>query len=393
MKVLVVHNYYRLAGGEDRAFHAEAALLEAYGHTVVRYTVHNDAVDTTAPLRLARNTVWNRAAQEALQCLLKAEQPDVAHFHNTLPLLSPSVYYAAKREGAAVVQTLHNYRLLCPNALFLREGVPCEDCLGRRLAWPAVLHACYRGSRAASATVALMLATHRAAGTWAEQVDAYVALSPFARGKFIEGGLPPEKLHVRPNFVPDAVAPGPGGDGFVFAGRLSEEKGLATLLAAWDRLEAPVPLTLIGEGPLEGLVRAAQARHPHVAWAGALPNAEVVEAMRHAAAVIVPSQCYENAPLALVEAYAAGSPVLASRIGSLPGFVEEGRTGLLFAPGDAAALAAAVTALRTHPDHRTAMRAHARAAYEASYTPAAGYARLMEIYDHARRTARASQPA
>ncbi len=238
MKVVVAHNFYQQAGGEDQVYHAEVALLRECGHDVVPFEVHNDAVAGMGKLGLAKATVWNGEIAGRLGEVVRRERADVVHFHNTFPLISPAGYYAARRAGAAVVQTLHNFRLMCPVALFYRDGRPCEDCLGKPVAWPGVVHACYRGSRATTAVTAAAVAAHRAAGTFQNAVDAYVCLTGFARDQFVAGGLPPAKLHVKPNFVhPDPGVRGGGDGSAVFVGRLSEEKGVLPLLAAWAHLE------------------------------------------------------------------------------------------------------------------------------------------------------------
>ena len=232
-------------------FLAETALLESYGHRVVRYITHNDRVAELNSVTLAGKTVWNSSAYRELRNLIHLEQPDVAHFHNTFPLVSPAGYYAARAEGVPVVQTLHNYRLLCPNALFFRDGGVCEDCKSKAITWPGVVHKCYRGSRAASGVVTAMLTTHRALRTWRKKVDVYIALTEFARRKFIEGGLPAGKIIVKPNFVYPDPGPGEGEGGFaLFVGRLSFEKGVGTLLAAWEHLDRRIPLKIVGDGPL-----------------------------------------------------------------------------------------------------------------------------------------------
>src|SRR5215212_4268687 len=251
MKILLAHNEYQQPGGEDQIFRSEAALLEAHGHQVLRYAAHNDRVAGMNPVALAGSTVWNRASYRELQSMIRRERPQVAHFHNTLPLISPAGYYAAKAEGVPVVQTLHNYRLLCPNALFFRDGHVCEDCQGKLVPWPGVLHACYRESRPASAAMAAMLTTHRALQTWTEQVDVYIATTEFAREKFVQGGLPAEQLVVKPNFLHPAPSPGQvRGDFALFVGRLSPEKGVGTLLETWKRSRVRVPLKIVGDGPL-----------------------------------------------------------------------------------------------------------------------------------------------
>src|SRR5437773_765730 len=229
MKILVVHNYYKQAGGEDQCVAAEVEMLQAHGHEVTQYVLHNDAIDRMSRLEVATRTIWSRRAYREIRELIHSHRPEIAHFNNTFPLISPAAYYAARAEKVGVVQTLHNFRLLCPNALFFRAGRVCEDCLGKSIPWPGVVHKCYRGSRAASATTAAMLAVHRMLGTWREAVDTYIALTDFGRQKFIEGGLPPEKIAVKPNFVHPDPGPGAGTGGYaIFVGRLSEEKGLQT---------------------------------------------------------------------------------------------------------------------------------------------------------------------
>lgn len=251
MEILIIHNYYQQSGGEDQVFTAEANLLEAQGHQVLRYTVHNDAVANINPMTLAGVTVWNRAIYRDLRQLLRQEKPQVVHFHNSFPLISPAAYYAARSEGVPVVQTLHNYRLLCPNAVFFRDGQVCEDCLGKFVPWPGVVHACYKESRATTGMVAAMLTVHRVLQTWTETVDLYIALTQFARQKFIQGGLPAEKIVVKPNFVHPDPGPGEGRGGYaLFVGRLSPEKGIGILLTAWEKLRGKVDLKIVGDGPL-----------------------------------------------------------------------------------------------------------------------------------------------
>ena len=201
MKILLCHNYYQQPGGEDQSFELEATLLESRGHEVIRYTLHNEAIGQMKSWELVRRTFWNAPVYRELRELIVRERPAVMHCTNTFPLLSPSAYYAARAEGVPVVQSLRNFRLMCPGSLFLRDGRVCEDCRGKRLAWPGVLHQCYRHSPAASAVVAAMLAWHRQWGTWTRAVDLYFALTRFSRRKFIEGGLPADKVLVKPNFV------------------------------------------------------------------------------------------------------------------------------------------------------------------------------------------------
>jgi glycosyltransferase involved in cell wall biosynthesis len=381
MKIMVVHNKYREAGGEDGVFSSEAALLEARDHRVLRYVVHNDQVANMNRLILAGKALWNSSIYRELRALMRRERPDMVHFHNTFPLVSPAGYYAARAEGVPVIQTLHNYRLLCPGALFFRDGRDCEDCMGRMIPWPGVVHGCYRGSRAASGVVAAMLTLHRALRTWTEMVDVYVTLSGFARRKFIEGGLPAEKIVTKPNFVYPDPGPGEGSGGYaLFVGRLSPEKGVDTLLGAWERLEARLPLKIVGDGPLRDRVIGVAGEDPRVEWLGYRPRAEV-HALLKDAGVVVLSSLTEGAPLIVLEAMAAGTPVVAADIGAIAEIVEHGRTGLRFRPGDQEDLAAQVEWLSSRPEERARMRREARSGFEAKYTAERNYEMLMEIYE------------
>jgi glycosyltransferase involved in cell wall biosynthesis len=380
---MVVHNRYQEAGGEDRVFLTETALLEAHGHRVLRYSVHNDQVADMNRLILAGKALWNSSTYRELRALICRERPDVVHFHNTFPLISPAGYYAARAEGVPVIQTLHNYRLLCPDALFFRSGRVCEDCMGKVIPWPAVVHGCYRGSRAASGVVTAMLTLHRALRTWTEMVDVYVTLTDFARRRFIEGGLPAGKIVTKPNFVYPDPGPGEGRGGYaLFVGRLSPEKGVGTLLTAWERLGMRIPLRIVGDGPLKGQVIRTADEDSRVEWLGYRPTAEVHALLKDAGVVVLPSLT-EGAPLSVLEAMAAGTPVIAADIGAMAEFVEHGRTGLRFRPGDPEDLAGQVEWLLLRPEEHARMRRKARSNFEAKYTAERNYEMLMESYQTA----------
>lgn len=381
MRVLLVHNQYQQPGGEDEVFIAEGELLEAYGHSVSRYVVHNDSVNGMSRLALAKDTIWNGSAYQDLRALIRKERPQVAHFHNTFPLVSPAAYYAARAEGVPVVQTLHNYRLLCSNALLFREGRVCEDCLKKTIPWPGMVRACYRGSRSSSGAVGAMLSAHRALGTWTGMVDLYVALTEFARQKFIQGELPAEKIVVKPNFLHADPGAGKGeGEYVLFVGRLSREKGVDTLLAAWERLRGRVPLKIVGEGPLAPEVAEAAKRLVGVEWVGKRPKDRVLALMKGAQALILPSVWYEGFPMVIVEAYATGLPVVASDLGSMSSLIDHGRTGLHFQPGNSEDLAAKLNWAYAHPNELGRMRQEARKEFEAEYTAQRNYRSLMHIY-------------
>lgn len=386
--ILICHNYYREPGGEDVVFEAEADLLERRGHRVERLVVHNDEIPeklgSVAQAMLAARTIWSRESDQRIRSLLRRTTPDVVHFHNTFPLISPSAYAACRQAGVPVVQTLHNYRLLCSNASFFRDGHPCEDCLGRTPPWPGVLHACYRDSRPQTTIVAAMLTAHRMRRTWTRDVSVYVALTEFAQRKFVQGGLPRGRIVVKPNFIePDPGTGAHDGDFALFAGRLAPNKGVATLIQAWERLTTAVPLRIAGDGPLGEFVRSAASSNPLIQYHGRLDRESLLDLMHQARILVFPSEWYESFPVTLVEAFACGLPVVASRLGAMAEIVDVGQTGLHFASGDAADLAAKVEWAWAHPEEMRQMGAKARRQYETSYTAESNYEQLVRVYERA----------
>jgi glycosyltransferase involved in cell wall biosynthesis len=385
--ILIVHEHYQQRGGEDAVVEAEIRLLESRGHTVVTYTRNNDDLNQRHAFDMIKagiETVWAAKSTEDINAIIKKDKPDICHFHNTFPLISPSGYKPCVDSGIPVVQTLHNYRFLCPAATFLREGKVCEDCLGESVAWPGVVHSCYRKSRTATTAVAVMLAAHRALGTWREKVDLYIALSEFARRKFILGGLPAERIVVKPNFI--ATDPGlrdGAGEYALFVGRLSEEKGIRVLLDAWSQLRDAVPLRIAGDGPLayEIAAKVKMFDPSGQTCMGPLSPDEVRRVMQGARFLVFPSVWFETFGLSIIEAFACGLPVIASRLGSMAEIVTDGFTGLHFTAGDASDLAAKVDWAWTHPREMAEMGVNGRLEYETKYTPERNYEAFLKIWD------------
>jgi glycosyltransferase involved in cell wall biosynthesis len=385
MKVLVIHNRYRSSApsGEDTICDAEAALLARRGVEVVRYERTND--DIGSPLTAAFESVWSRRARLEIAALLRRERPDVAHAHNLWYRISPAAYAACRDAGVPVVQTLHNFRICCANALLLRDGRPCEECVGNT-PWRSVRYGCFRGSRMATLAVAFSEWLHAASGTWSSGVDRYIALTRFALERFVAAGVPRERISVKPNFLADPPSPAGGaGAGAIFVGRLTPEKGIPVLLDAAARVRhRDFSLEIVGDGSLRDAVDLAAARSGgRIRLAGVQRRDSCLEAMRRALFVVVPSVCYENFPLTIVEAFASGTPVLASRLGAMAEIIEDGRTGRLFAAGDAADLAAAMAWLTDHPAECAEMGRAARAVFEARYTADTNFDMLMSIYRQA----------
>ncbi|PKO51997.1 MAG: transferase [Betaproteobacteria bacterium HGW-Betaproteobacteria-20] len=384
VRVLVAHNAYQHLGGEDSVVDAEIALLRSYGHEVETYFRHNDDVNEASMLAVAGQALWSTQTTNEVAVKLAAFRPDVVHVHNTFPLVSPSIYWAAARAGVPIVQTLHNFRTLCLSALFLREGRVCEDCLGH-LPWRGVIHQCYRDSTAASTVLAGMVTLHRGLGTYRNKVTRYIALNDFCRAKFIAGGLPEEKFSVKPNFIEKLGTPvWQGRQGGLFVGRLSKEKGLDVLAEAAKLLPAN-PVKVIGSGDMDVFAQSFFGSD----YLGFQPLDTILTKMRQSAYLVVPSIWYENFPRTIVEAFACGLPVIASRIGALAEIVEDGRTGLLFEAGNAADLADKLAWAEAHPEEMVKMGMAAHAEYEAKYTPERNYAILMRIYEEAIAASRA----
>lgn len=382
MRILQVHTRYRLPGGEDAVAAAEAALLGGAGHEVVTVAAENPEAALPAAASLAAAS-WNPLAARRVQRVAEQVRPDVAHVHNTWFALSPAVITTLARAGVPVVVTLHNYRLLCVNARLFRDGRPCEDCVGTSPG-AGVRHACYRGSVAASAAAALPLVVHRRLGTWQRHVRRFIVLSDFARGRFAAGGLPAERLVVKANAVADPgprPAPPSRSRTLLFVGRLETEKGVAVLCDAWARRRpADLELVIAGDGPLAADLRA---RHlPGVRVVGQLPAEQVRAEMLRARALLFPSLWYEGQPLTVLEAFAAGLPVLGSDLGASAELCATAGAGWLVAAGDAAAWATALAGL---DDDHAVDRAGTlvRARYEAEFTQEQALRALEDVYRQA----------
>ena len=390
MRILAVHSFYQQLGGEDLSFAAECDLLERNGHEVERFTLDNNVLSNMSALRAGMVTFWNPLVGRLVRDVIRRHRPDVMHCTNLFPTISPSCYWAAAREGVPIVQALRNYRLLCPAATLFRDGAPCERCISKRFAIDAIRFGCYRGSRAASAVTAASTLMHRAIGSW-DRVHVFYTLTRFARQKFVEAGFAPERILVKPNFLEPDPGAGDGADGgVIFVGRLSPEKGLDTLLKAWGRISGNISLRIVGDGPLAGEVARAAASDPRIEWVGALPPAQTLELIRRARCLVMPSNWYETFGRTIMEAFACGTPVIASDLGAMAELVEHGRTGLLYTAGDPEALAATVQRFWDSPAQGSAMGVAARSLYLREFTGSANYTMLMALYERAIAVARHS---
>ncbi|MFY9852510.1 MAG: glycosyltransferase family 4 protein [Terracidiphilus sp.] len=384
MKVLVVHNKYQFTGGEDAAVHDEIELLRRRGHCVEWLEQNNDAIhDIRGKLIASSSVFYSASARRRMSRLIQEFRPDVVHVHNWFSMLSPSIVIEADTSGVPVVQTLHNFRMLCANALLYRNGVVCTDCLGKSFPMDGMVHGCYRGSHAGSAVVTAAYAFHRFIHTW-DRVDLFIAVSSFEREILIRGGLPSEKVVVKTNFCDFRVAQTDDltEDFALYVGRLSPEKGIRTLLLAWKQGRVPIRLKIIGDGPLAEEVGACAAANTNIEYLGLQPADAVCQEMAKAKFLVFPSEWFETFGRTIIEAFSQGTPVLAADLGSARELVSEGLTGYFFPPGDVDALAAGALRFGAGEGYKQ-MRVNCRSLFLSRFTAEINYARLMEIYAQA----------
>ncbi len=386
MKILILHNRYKIIGGEEGVVKAEYALLADRGHKVTVLEVSNDRiVGIWGKLSTAINGIYSLQSKQKVSDAIGQLAPDLVHVHNFFPLLSPSIYDACLDAEVPVVQTLHNYRLICPKAMPFRDGQICEDCFDRVVPWSGVLHGCYRGSHIQSASVAAMLGLHHWQGTWHKRVDAYIALSDFQKQVFVRSGLPAERFFVKPNFVFAGELPQDSErDNFaLFVGRLAEEKGVEVLLDAYRQHQLTIPLKIIGDGPLRQSLQAKAAGLSQIAFLGRQDAAVVAQMMQRAQFLVFPSIWYEGFPLTIAEAYSRKLPAIASNLGTMSEIVIDGISGMHFESGNSTDLAAKIQWATDHPQFMKTMGESAYRIYQTYYTPDVNYHQLIQIYQSA----------
>ncbi|GAB4494480.1 MAG: glycosyltransferase family 4 protein [Raineya sp.] len=382
MKILLLHNKYLHYGGEDSVFEAEKNLLMAKGHQVESLIFQNKALHSlTDKLRAGLYSIYNPTARKLLKEKIAAFEPQIIHVHNFWKEASPAVFYEAAAQQIPIVFTLHNFRLLCANALLLRQGKICELCTQSVLPLSAIRYACY-DNRLLSAQITMLSTFHKIAGTWKNKVDAYICFSNFAKKKFLHSALklPEERLFVKPNFVEDK------GEGeakerkafFLYVGRLSEQKGIATLLEASQ--QAKCQLEIIGGGDLEPLVRSYADQNPNIIYHGFRDKKFVLDKMKQAKALMFPSVSYEGMPLVILEAFSTGLPVLISDIDNLNEIVQDSYNGWLFEPQNSQDLAEKIKMIQNLENYAEFCK-NARHTYQSLYTPEASYQKLIAIYE------------
>ncbi len=384
MKILIVHNTYQRKGGEDFVMESEANLLQQYGHQVEKMIFRNDDISSFSDkIKAAKGLFYNGESAKKLGKVINTFHPDIIHVHNIFYLASPSVFYEAKKLNIPVVLTLHNYRLICPGALLLRDAKVCELCVHKKFPLAGIHHGCHRGSSLQTAQLTLMTGIHKVLNTWKNKVDRYIALTDFARQRIIDSSLrlAPDQVVVKPNFVDD-MGEAPFEDRepfFLFIGRLSEEKGIHTLLEALQR--QPFPLEIIGDGPLRAEVEKVEASIPSVKFWGFKDKSFIAERLGRCAALVFPSIWYEGMPLTLLEAFSRGTPVISSDMNNINTIVKNRHNGIHFQSGNDEDLAATINHFTQHHDQFTDLYTQARSDYDTMYSPQANYQKLANIYE------------
>jgi glycosyltransferase involved in cell wall biosynthesis len=385
MRVLQVFNRYRQRGGEETVVELEAAMLRRHGHDVACLSASTSSLDHVSAFHLVGaglSTVWSVRGYSQMRAALQSFNADIVHVHNTFPLLSPSVFWAADRAGVPLVLTLHNFRLACANACLVRDGKACLSCVGG-FGWPALRYKCFHDSIAATAAVVAMNAFHRLLGTYRHKVHAYIALSSFSRNILVQAGLPAERVWVKPNCVPerDIDAPERSLD-MLYVGEISRIKGVHLLLSTWHSMGLPgCRISLIGDGPDKRELQSMYAGNESIVWRGGLPHDQVLDAMAACRWLILPSLCFENFPMVLLEAWSVGTPVIASNHGPLPAIISPGENGFLFTPGDSRALGRTLMKAASIDDKAwNAMSSQARRKCRSDYAEKENHRQLMSIY-------------
>lgn len=385
MKVLFIHNYYQQYGGEDTVVKAEKNLLTSYGNKVTVYSRLNSRVYRYSFLKkvnLYLSTHWSKDDYFDIKNIIQKENPDIAHIHNTFLLITPSAYYACRDSGLPIVQTLHNYRFLCPGGNLYIKGLICEECLKEKSFKKSLANGCWRNSRLLTASVTRMLKYHIDKGTFKNSIDCYIALTEFSKNKFIEAGYDPKKMVVKPNFVSfDPAKREKVGKYILFVGRLSEEKGVWLLVNSWNKLNN-LPLKIIGTGDLlKDLVKYSRMKKLNIDFLGQKSHEDVLSYIKNAAFVVLPSKCYETFGRVIIESFACSVPVVATKLGAMGELIQDNKTGLLFKEGDRDDLVRKINYLWERKDLIEELGRNAREEYENKYTAEKNYDMLIKIYN------------
>ncbi len=387
MKILLVHNYLRAPSGENTVFEQERDLLLSKGHSVVTYTLFNRDIEKMDVLRKAMiplRSFWSFQVCSDISAIIGKEKPDVAHFHNIFPLITPAAYHACSRRGVPVVQTLHHYRIVCPGAQLFRHNAVCTECAGMHFL-TGIQYGCYRNSRLFTAGISSIVLFHKWIGTWQKSIDLYIALSDFALKQYKKLGFPSDNFFVKPNFLQNPAESRHQDNGYgIYMGRLGEEKGMNCLLSALNNCP-DIPFMIIGDGPLRDDVirKISEWGMKNVEYMGILPHEQCMHILAGARFHVLPSLCYEGNPMVMLEAMSAGKPSIVSDIGVLAMMVRDGVDGCTFQPGSAVGLSGQMRYLHDHAEESRTMGKKARERFDQYYSADVNHQLMMESYTRA----------
>jgi len=386
MRVLLVHNYYLNPGGEDVVFNNEYKLLKKHGIDVNKYSISNKELDQRSNLSQALNSIWSSSSYNTLMEILKSNNYDIVHVHNTHAVLSPSIFYACRENGVPAVLTLHNYRILCPKATLYRDNNVCELCVKKNFPYYAIYYKCYHNSTLHSIALSMSVAFHNNFGTYRRIVNQCIALTNFSRDLFVKSGIPNKKINIKPNFLEsDPGFSRKRKNYFLFIGRITEEKGIKTLLNTWS-LNNNYPLKIVGDGDLKEYVKTKidEESLTNVEYLGQVNSSnKIIKLLKDSYCLILPSLWYEGFPMTIVESFATGTPVISSKIGSLAEIVKHKGNGLLFKPGDVHDLLLKIKWAWENEKDINIYGINARKEYEQKYTSKKNYNQLINIYEKA----------
>jgi glycosyltransferase involved in cell wall biosynthesis len=382
VRILLVHNKYKQSGGEDSVFQAESDLLKQYGHEVEHLRYENSLIKTVMDRCISGIlTIYNPVSAHVFKIKILEFNPDVIHVHNFLPLISPSIFALANKLDIPIVLTLHNYRLICPSATLFFKGKIYEKSIHTTFPFDAIWKGVYRNSRVQTAIVVSTVAVNNSLGTWRNKVSGYIALTRFAKEKFVESSISilESKIFVKPNFVVDREQGNLIRENFfLFIGRLTPEKGIETILDAANLYK--FNLVIIGDGPMKEMVEDAVRKNPAITYLGLQSKPTVINYLKRCKALLFPSIWYEGFPVTILEAFSTGTPVIASNLGSMKEIIKDKVNGMHFNPGDPIHLISKIIFISRNKDLALMMSNNARTSYEENYTPLENYKQLEQIY-------------
>ena len=378
MKVLIVHNFYKIRAGEYSVLKNEIKLLKDNGNEVITFYKDNKNIKSFySKVIYFLRIVYSKNIFKEFDYYLKQNKPDVIHVHNFFPIMTPAIFFAAQKNNIPIVHTLHNYRLICPTSTLMHNNRIYEKSIING-SFSTIIDKVYRNSYLGTFALARMISYHKKYNTWDTQVDKFIALTNFSKSKFIEANFLIDKIEIKSNFVFDMYDPESDKKEYaLFIGRISEEKGIRCLIKAWEKID--YKLIIVGTGPLENFVK--RQLNENIIFLGKQNKEEIRVLMNAASFLIIPSIWYEGFPMVILEAYSAGLPVLGSRIGSIEEVVLDNITGLHFKPNDSRDIVKKVNRIIKDRELLKKISKNSRKEYLEKYTPSKNYDILINIYN------------